>query len=180
MDRNQRRVGRDSVARLAALGHRDIAHLTTPRFYTYTQHTILGIKEGLQLAGLGPGPLPEIECTVGGRSGADAVTEIFTRGQAPTALICGNDVIAISAMEGLKRLGLRPGHDVALVGCDDTPISAHVRPSLTTFSQDLGAIGLRLGRIILARLGGDTTVYHEIIEPELIIRESDCLPAGSE
>lgn len=145
--------------------------------YTYSRHTLKGIEEGMLAAGYDPGSVRQIECAVGGRTGADAVTELYTRGKMPTALICGNDVIAISAIEGLKRLGLRPGHDVALIGSDDAPISAHVRPALTTFSQDLSAMGLRLGRLVLARLGGDPTIYHEIIKPKLIVRESDCLPS---
>lgn len=177
VDRDQFRIGREAVARFVALGHVDIGFLATPMIYTYTRHTLKGIEDGMLAAGLDPGSMQQIECTVGGRTGADAVTELFTRGKLPTALICGNDVIAISAMEGLKRLGLRPGHDVALIGSDDAPISAHVRPALTTFSQDLSAMGLRLGRLVLARLGGDPTIYHEIIKPQLIVRESDCLPA---
>ena len=75
------------------------------------------------------------------------------RGARPTALICGNDLIAISAMEGLRRLGLEPGEDVALIGCDDIPVAAHVRPALTTFNLDLEALGIKLGQMMVARLG---------------------------
>lgn len=81
------------------------------------------------------------------------MTELFMRGPRPTALICGNDLIAISAMAGLRRLGLRPGEDVALIGCDDIPVAAYVRPSLTTFTLDLEALGIKLGQMIVARLG---------------------------
>lgn len=179
IDRDQLQVGRGSVERLAALGHRKIAHLTTPREYTYTRNTIQGVRMGLETCGLSIDPDLEIECTLGGRSGADAITQVLARGAQPTALICGNDVIAISALEALRSLGLKPGRDIALIGCDDSPVSAHVEPALTTFSQDLGAIGLRLGRIVLARLGGDLSIKQEIIKPQLIIRESDspCLNA---
>ena len=104
---------------------------------------------------------------------------MFTSGgPTPTALVCGNDLIAISAMDGLKRLGLRPGVDVALIGCDDIPLAAYTRPALTSFSNDLGGIGLRLGRIILARLNGNTAPVQELIETQLVVRESDC-PGGA-
>lgn len=175
VDRDQLQVGRGSVERLAALGHRKIAHLTTPTAYTYTQNTIRGVREGLANCGLSLDPELEVECTFGGRTGADAITQILARGAQPTALICGNDVIAISALEALRSLGIEPGHDIALIGCDDSPLSSHVRPALTTFSQDLDAIGMRLGRIALARLGGDLSIQQDIIEPRLIIRESDCV-----
>jgi len=49
-----------------------------------------------------------------------------------------------------------------------------VRPALTTFSRDLDAIGLRLGRMLLTRLGGDATPMQDIVETRLVLRQSDC------
>ncbi len=177
VDRDQVKLGCDAVRRLAALGHKRIGHLTTPLRYTYSHLTMQGVREGLEAAGLPYDPRFDVECFLSRKTGEEAVTELFMRGQRPTALICGNDLIAISAMEGLRRLGLRPGEDVALIGCDDIPIAAHVRPALTTFNLDLEALGIKLGQMMVARLGGDTTVRQELIEAPMIIRQSDC-PGG--
>ena len=179
VDRDQVKLGRDAVRRLVALGHRRIGHLTTPQRYMYSLLTRQGITEGLAAAGLDYDPGLEVECFLSRRTGEEAVTELFMRGQRPTALICGNDLIAISAMEGLRRLGVRPGEDVALIGCDDIPVAVHVRPALTTFSQDQNAVGIRLGQIMLARLGGDTTLRQELVPAPMVIRHSDC-PGGSD
>ncbi len=178
VDRDQVRVGRESALRLAALGHRRIGHLTTPLRYTYTHLTIQGMREGLAEAGLFYDPALDVECFLSRKTGAEAVTELFMRGARPTALICGNDLIAISAMEGLRRLGLTPGEDVALIGCDDIPIAAHVRPALTTFTTDLEALGLRLGRMVQARLQGDCAPMQDLIAAPMVLRQSDC-PSGA-
>jgi DNA-binding LacI/PurR family transcriptional regulator len=66
---------------------------------------------------------------------------------------------------------------VALIGCDDMPLAAHLRPALTSLGQDLEALGIRLGRMVLARLGGETVPQQEIVESRLVLRDSDC-PAG--
>lgn len=174
IDRDGRWIGREAVRRLAALGHRRIALLSTPLRYTYSHHAREGFRAGLKEAGLEVEPALEIECFLSRRTGEEAVTQLFASGATPTALLCGNDMIAISAMEGLRRLGLRPGEDVALIGCDDMPLAAHVRPGLTSFTQDLDAIGIRLGRMILARLSGLREPMQEIVESRLVIRESDC------
>lgn len=173
IDRDQVQIGREAAHRLAALGHRRIAFLSTPYRYTYSLHTRQGFHQGLAEAGLACDPALEIECFLSRRTGEEAVTQLFTTGANPTALFCGNDMIALSAMEGLKRLGLTPGQDVALIGCDDTPVAAHVRPALTSYRLDLDAMGIRLGRMILARLGGDITPRHEFMRGELVPRESD-------
>jgi len=179
VDRDQVRLGRDAVRRLAALGHKRIGQLTTPLRYTYTHLTVQGVKEGLEAAGLSHDPLLDVECYLSRKTGEEAVTELFMRGPRPTALICGNDLIAISAMAGLRRLGLRPGEDVALIGCDDIPVAAYVRPSLTTFTLDLEALGIKLGQMIVARLGGDLSVRQELIPAPMVIRQSDC-PGGED
>jgi LacI family transcriptional regulator len=173
IDRDQRRVGVEAVHRLAALGHRRIAFLSTPYRYTYSVLGREGYRQGLAEAGLPNDPALEIECFLSRRTGEEAVTQLFTTGANPTALFCGNDMIALSAMEGLKRLGLTPGQDVALIGCDDSPLAAHVRPALTSFRLDLDAMGIRLGRMILARLGGDTSTPQEFVRGEMVLRESD-------
>lgn len=177
VDRDQVKLGRDAVRRLAALGHKRIGHLTTPLRYTYTHLTMQGVREGLEAAGLPYDPRLDVECFLSRKTGEEAVTELFMRGQRPTALVCGNDLIAISAMEGLRRLGLSPGEDVALIGCDDIPVAAHVRPALTTFNLDLEALGIKLGQLVVARLGGDMTVRQELIPAPMVIRQSDC-PGG--
>ncbi len=179
VDRDQVRLGRDAVRRLAALGHKRIGQLTTPLRYTYTHLTVQGVKEGLEAAGLSHDPLLDVECYLSRKTGEEAVTELFMRGPRPTALICGNDLIAISAMAGLRRLGLRPGEDVALIGCDDIPVAAYVRPSLTTFTLDLEALGIKLGQMIVARLGRDLSVRQELIPAPMVIRQSDC-PGGED
>jgi LacI family transcriptional regulator len=173
IDRDQTAMGRQAALRLAALGHRRIGLLTTPLRYTYSHLMRAGFHQGLEEAGLLPDAELEAECFLSRRTGEEVVTELFARGQSPTALFCGNDMIALSAMEGLKRMGLRPGQDVALIGCDDMPLSAHLRPALTTFSQDLDALGIRLGRMVLARLSGETEPQQQFVESRLVLRESD-------
>lgn len=174
VDRDQVKVGRDSVRRLTALGHRHIGQLTTPRRYNYTHLTMQGVREGLEEAGLAHDPTLDVECPLSHKTGEEAVTELFLRGARPTALICGNDLIAMSAMDGLRRLGITPGVDVALIGCDDIPVAAHIRPALTTFTMDLGALGIRIGRMVQARLQGHIAPQQDLIEAPMVLRQSDC------
>ena len=137
-----------ATERLIRLGHTRIAHLTTPLRYTYSVHALHGYRDALDAHGIGHDPALEIECYLSRKTGADAVTELITRGVGPTAIFCGNDVIALSAMEAMRQCGIRPGPDMALIGCDDVPVAAHVGLGLTTFRQDLDA--LEPGRVFQA------------------------------
>lgn len=53
------------------------------------------------------------------------------------------------------------------------PIVALGDSPLTSFTQDLDAIGMRLARMVLAKLGGATEPLQDLVEARLIPRESD-------
>lgn len=174
IDRDNETMGRMAVERVVALGHRHVALLSAPLRYTYAHQVRAGVRKAMEAAGIAHDPALEVECYLSRATGAEAVTHLFVgRRKAPTALICGNDMIAMSAMEGLAALGLVPGQDVAVIGADDMPLSAYATPPLTTFSLNLEAMGLRLGRMVLARLAGETGPLQELVDSRLVIRESD-------
>ena len=172
------KIGYQATERLIGLGHERIAHLTTPLRYTYSNHTLQGYRDALIAHGLACDPDLEIECYLTRMTGEDAMNKLITRGIKITAVFCGNDMIAMSAMAAMRRFGIRPGPDLAVIGCDDIPVAAHFTPGLTTFRQDLDSLGMRLGRMIVARLQGNSDPQQELIEAELIPRGTD-LPPGT-
>jgi LacI family transcriptional regulator len=177
IDRDNESLGRMGVERLVALGHGRIALLSAPLRYTYAHQMRDGVRGALARAGIGHDPELEVECYLSRATGAEAVRRLFGGGgPPPTALLCGNDMIAMSAMEGLAALGLVAGRDVAVIGAEDMPLAAHLTPALTTFSLDLEAMGQRLGQIVLARLAGEEGPLREIVETRLVIRQTDGPP----
>lgn len=173
VDRDHFAMAFAATERLARLGHRRIAYLSTPYRYMYSVRSRDGYRAALERLDIAHDPDLELECFLSRRTGGDAMTELLSRGLDPTAIFCGNDMIAMSAMEAMRTFGLEPGQDIAVIGCDDMPMAAAVRPALTTFSQNLDAIGTRMGRMILARLGGSTERLQQIVDSHLLIRESD-------
>jgi LacI family transcriptional regulator len=69
----------------------------------------------------------------------------------PDALVCANDLIAIGAMQTLRRAGVRVPEDVAIAGIDDTPFARVAEPLLTTVAQPVGQIGDEAVRMLLTR-----------------------------
>jgi LacI family transcriptional regulator len=73
----------------------------------------------------------------------------------PTALLAGNDEIAMQCLFAAHALGLSVPDDVAIVGFDDfQKISAQVIPPLTTVALPYYDIGVRAADTLLAMLGG--------------------------
>ena len=70
-------------------------------------------------------------------SGHAAALQLLEGDDRPTAVFCGNDVIALGALNACHRLGLRVPDDVSVVGFDDIGMAGWDVYRLTTVRQDL-------------------------------------------
>ncbi len=102
-------------------------------------------------------------------SGAKMARGLLDRAGAPTALVAVSDTLAAGALQAIRDLGLAPGHDVALVGYDDTP-SAEVL-DLSSVRQPLAEVGRRIVEV-LCPTGGATVPAPSLLRPELVVRGS--------
>jgi LacI family transcriptional regulator len=108
-----------------------------------------------------------------GFAGASALLDLPNP---PTAIFASNDVMAMGVMDAVRDRGLRIPDDVSIVGFDDIPQAAMVRPALTTVSQPLEKMG-RVATQMLQDLLRDSDKDDGRIElpTELIVRDS-CRP----
>lgn len=89
------------------------------------------------------------------------------------AVFCGNDILAISAMDALRKAGVETGRDLAVVGMDDIPEAAHVRPALSTVRKPRARIGSAAAELLLARIRDPGRPAETRLFPgELIVRDS--------
>ncbi|MDQ8708318.1 LacI family DNA-binding transcriptional regulator [Streptomyces sp. LHD-70] len=92
----------------------------------------------------------------------------------PDAVICGNDLIAVGAVQRLRQLGADVPGDVAVTGFDDIPMASLAEPNLTTVRQPAAAVAAEALRLLDQRLAGRTTEAHQFVRlaPELVVRAS--------
>lgn len=103
-------------------------------------------------------------------TGYRAALELLARPDAPTAVFCGNDVIALGVCNALASLGRR---DVAIVGFDDIQAAAWDVFSLTTVRCDHVALAQESVRLLLARIEDPRRRTEQIRLPvDLVVRGS--------
>ena len=81
-----------------------------------------------------------------------AVKRMMRRGDAPDAVVCGNDRVAAALMATLASIGKRVPDDVLVAGFDDVNFASLVSPRLTTMHQSCAEIGSTAYRTLLARV----------------------------
>ncbi|WP_454689800.1 LacI family DNA-binding transcriptional regulator [Achromobacter aloeverae] len=166
-------AGRNGTARFIGLGHRRIALLCTPAYLMLSQHFREGYLAALDAAKLPFDPSLIVECELAEEGGLKGTRQLLAMKNPPTAIMCGHDLIASGAMQAIVETGLRPGTDVAIIGCDNHPLGPYLNPPLTTFSAPTLEAGRRMVELLLARLNGQPAEeLQEIWSPELILRSS--------
>jgi DNA-binding LacI/PurR family transcriptional regulator len=98
---------------------------------------------------------------------------LVQQGKAPTALLCGTDGLAFTAIQALSHLGLSVPKDVSVVGFNDTPQAAQFRPKLTSVSVPKYEIGRKAVQNLHERLTGRRTLATRTqFVPQLVVRDS--------
>ena len=94
------------------------------------------------------------------------------RETAPSALFCSNDLLAISVIGALGRLGLDVPKDVSVIGFDGIAVGTHLHPTLATVIQPSYEMGRAATRQLLDRLAGKDCPMTKILPHTLRIGES--------
>lgn len=107
-------------------------------------------------------------------SGYELAGEILAEPNPPTALVCGDDEVAMGAIDAVIDRGLRVPEDVSVVGFDDVPIAA-LRPiGLTTVRQPAGEMGRRAVELLIDRIDADDQrePVDVMLRPKLVARRT--------
>lgn len=90
----------------------------------------------------------------------------------PEAIVCANDVMAMSVCSALEEKGIRVPEDIAVSGCDDIYRSSSFYPNITTSSIPFFEIGMKAVEVInnhINYIEQDKDIY---IDTTIILRES--------
>lgn len=111
--------------------------------------------------------------------GYEAARDLVERGV--SAIVCGSDVMAAGALEGVRSEGLAVPRDISVVGYDDVFWAALTSPPLTTVRQAVGSIARAAVRTALG--GGEDSRRpartEVVVRPQLIVRGSTAAAPGA-
>ena len=88
-----------------------------------------------------------------------------------TAILCGNDTIAMGVIREIKQLGLRVPEDISVIGYDDMPACEQSNPPLTSVRQDRVQLGKCCYYVLYALVNG-VSLSRNLLRTTLTVRES--------
>lgn len=169
---NARAIGQ-AVRYLLDLGHRRVAMLAgTTAHNDRASARVAGVRLALERAGLA---LPEeylVERPYALADARDGLRALLATVPAPTAIVCGNDVLAFGALLEADRLGVNVPRDLSIVGFDDLEMARHIRPTLTTLHVPTETMWFAAADRLIAVLEQRAAPLATEVEVELVVRES--------
>jgi LacI family transcriptional regulator len=162
------------VEHLVTLGHRKIAYLGGPLNTSTGKSRQAGFVEAMSVYRLKADPRIMLECkaltTEAGQAGC---TSLIQSKRAFTAIVAGNDLLALGCYAPLAAAGLKCPEDVSVTGYNDMPFAAHFAPPLTTLRIPLTEMGVQAAQLLLKKMRDPKINLPSVqLEPALVVRGS--------
>jgi len=105
-------------------------------------------------------------------AGAQAMHDFLIDGIPVDAVFAASDLMALGAMELLRKNSMRIPEDVAIIGFDDIRAAQHSDPPLTTIRQPVEDFGTVAARQVMRIVAGEDVEESVMLPTEFIVRQS--------
>ena len=167
---------------LVGLGHTQIAHVAGSLEVSTGEHRLHAFADAMAERGLEVDPrLTPTALNYSEGEGARLTRALLGEdGPGFTAIVAGNDLMALGCIDALREAGLRCPEDVSVVGFNDMDWSDRFSPPLTTVRVPHHELGVRSADLLLAQLADPSRpAEHLVLDVELVVRGSTAPVAGA-
>jgi DNA-binding LacI/PurR family transcriptional regulator len=159
---------------LLRVGHERIAFIRGAESASTSRDREAGYRSALEDHGIQYEPALVAEGGYTSRGAYEATHRLLTLRGRPTALVCANDVMAISAIDAVCDAGLRVPEDVAVTGFDDIAMAGSRCLGLTTVRAEMNRMAREAVNLLLSRMHGPLieTPRRVVFPAELVVRRT--------
>lgn len=163
-----------AVQHLAGLGHRRILHLAGPSTTSTGVMRRRAFQSAVREAGLVDDPALVAECAYFSEAeGARVLRSVLDAGVEYTAVVAGNDLLALGCYDLFAERGIRCPDDVSVVGFNDMPFLDKLNPPLTTVHVPHQQMGEEACRMLIEIIDDPKRAVRSVVLPvSLLVRGS--------
>lgn len=153
-------------------GYKKIAFLAGPENVQISQHRVEGFQHAMNDFGL---IVHQDFIQHADFTREDAINKtkhLLSIKNKPEAIIAFSDQMAIAATLAIKKSGYKIPDEIAILGFNNEPGDQLMEPTLTSIDQPAFEMGKKAAEILLAQIEGRNEKQIEILQSELIERNS--------
>ncbi|MEU0501039.1 LacI family DNA-binding transcriptional regulator [Nocardia sp. NPDC005998] len=166
-----------AVRHLVDLGHRRILHLAGPQTASTGVERLRAFRTAVREHGLDDCARIMVCDSWTEDAGARALHAALDSGAEVTAVVAGNDLIALGCYDALAERDITCPTDISVIGFNGLPFLNKLDPPLTTIAIPHHDIGREAARMLLESIAEpDRTPRSVLLPPSLVIRGSTAPP----
>ncbi|WP_419706914.1 LacI family DNA-binding transcriptional regulator [Promicromonospora sp. NFX87] len=171
---------RTATEHLLELGHRRIAWIGGPVASAAARERFHGYRAALDSAGISLDQALVRSDPFSIETGLVHGRELLSLPEPPTAVVTGDDEIAVGVLAAARELQVSVPERLSVVGFDDTPQASWTTPQLTSVHQPLAGMGQMAVETVLAMADGVQPASRHIqLATSLTVRDSTAPPRGA-
>ena len=161
------------VDKAIAMGHRSFGFISAPTAGNdRARERVVGARQAIASAGLDVDAMPVIETDYSIANGRAAFNRLKAAGPLPSLVICGNDVLAVGAIQAARNAGLDIPRDVSITGFDDIELATVISPALTTVHVPHRQMGQLAGETLYSLVRENAGPVRIELETRIVERQS--------
>ena len=153
-------------------GHKNIALITGSLKMVVSLDRLDGYRKALMDKGLEFDRSLIKEADFTKEAGFLAMEELLNENKNITALVVTDDVMALGAMEAIKKSGLSIPDNIEIVSFNNIPLAELIKPSLSSVDISAVEIGYESARLMIEKINGVADRDKVIVPTKIIYRES--------
>jgi len=174
---DNRKAARKIADYLLDLGHVDLAVIAgRTENNDRARDRVLGIRDAIEARNLQLAPEKIIERSYSVKQGRDAMRQLLEMDGLPTAVLCGNDILAMGAVAECQSSGIKIPDEISIAGFDDLDMSSQIKPALTTIHVPSAEMGENAAEYLVAKIRQEPLAPPTEIETRLMVRETTAKP----
>jgi LacI family transcriptional regulator len=168
-----------AVRHLADLGHRRVAHVAGPADTSTGVTRARSFRAAVHDLGLDEDPALITSVPQWSEAaGADGLRRLLDADLGFTAIVAGNDLIALGCYDVFSERGISCPEDMSVVGFNDMPFLDKLKPPLTSIAIPHQQIGAGASRLLLDAIAEPHRPARSVLLPlTLVVRGSTGPPA---
>jgi LacI family transcriptional regulator len=167
-------AGALAAEHLFHLGHRRIGLVMGAQNTSTSRDRARGVTGWLAAHGVAADAIDLVWADYTSEAGYSRAMAMFRAADPVTAVVAGNDTIALGVMEAAKRHGVVVPAQLSIVGFDDMPLAGSPLVGLTSIRQPVAAMAHTAARRLIDRIktGGIAASTHDVLPVQLVCRET--------
>jgi LacI family transcriptional regulator len=161
-----------AVAHLVDLGHKRVLHLSGPVMFSTSKIRAKAFQQSCRTLKVSGEVIKSSAYSID--AGYQAMSKYLKeKGPTFTAVIAGNDLLALGVYHALRKNGLDCPNDISVIGFNNMPFAADFQPPMTTVSSPHFEMGAESARLLLDQIDGREISALKITLPvSLVVRSS--------